>query len=71
MTYNGLASHPGGVSILLVTSCVRNYGTPWLHEILSLGADTTRYLTFFVQCEEQRPRTGPELVPFHHLRVKI
>ena len=29
VTCNGLASHPGGVAIFLVTSCCRNRDKPW------------------------------------------
>ena len=39
VTCDGLASHPGGVAILLVTSCYRNQDKLWQRGPLDLCAD--------------------------------
>ena len=66
VTYDGLASHPGGVEILLAASCYRNWDKLWQLWVSHGSKASLRLLLLLLQYRlstiKEKPLTGAEVL---------
>jgi len=66
VTCDGLASHPGGVEILLAASCYRNRDKLW-----QLSASGRQGFTYFFQQTKEKRGTAPDYLSVQFQKISI